>query len=41
MKGMTIKAMTAVCNGTYYGDKQFFEKEVSAITTINNTEDMH
>ena len=33
MKGMTIKAMTAVCNGTYYGDKQFLEKEVSAITT--------
>lgn len=33
MKGMTIKAMTDACNGTYYGASDYLDKEVSDITT--------
>ena len=33
MKGMTVKAMTAAVNGTYYGDSQYLLREVSDITT--------
>lgn len=33
MRGMTVKAMTAAVNGTYYGDSQYLLREVSDITT--------
>lgn len=33
MKGMTLEAITKACNGTFYGDKSYYSKEVASITT--------
>ena len=33
MKNLTIKNLTEVCSGTYYGPETVMDREVSSITT--------